>query len=107
MANQSVGTPRFYIDYTQLSKVKGFLLDKSTVDTTSDNSSFLTNNQSSDNMRIWNFDYAHPKRYDYSAINHIDPIKYRMGETNKHIKLGWGFKSRYSLVFPYFRWVWL
>ena len=41
MANQSVGTPRFYIDYTQLAKVKGFWVDRGLIG--GENSYGLTN----------------------------------------------------------------
>ena len=61
MANQSVGTPRFYIDYTQLAKVKGFWVDRGLIG--GENSYGLTNDSSSDNMRVWNFDYSTPQTY--------------------------------------------
>ena len=66
MANQSIGTPRFYIDYTQLAKVKGFFYDPSMTVTESgqDNNAYgLNDDYAAKNMNVWNFDYANPTTY--------------------------------------------
>ena len=58
MANQSVGTPRFYLDFTQLAKAKGFRLGDGQA--TSLN---LTPEDANKNLNVWDFDYTNPTRY--------------------------------------------
>ena len=59
MANQSIGTPRFYLDFTQLASVKGYR--GGFVD---DIYSYaLTLDNQPRNLNVWNFDYANPTTY--------------------------------------------
>ena len=70
MANQSVGTPRFYIDYTQLAKVKGFMVD------IGGSATGLSDNADPRNLEVWNFDYANAKRYNMVTSEVGSAIRY-------------------------------
>ena len=59
MANQSVGTPRFYVDFTQLLKTKGFYFWEAGLGNANDIEESLT--ESTNN--IWNFDFYKPQEY--------------------------------------------
>ena len=70
MANQSIGTPRFYLDFTQLAKAKGIIKDPSALypehtEDDASNARNLSDNFSPHNMNVWNFDYANPKEYTF------------------------------------------
>ena len=95
MPNQSIGTPRFYIDYSQLAKVKGRLVDLSSIEPTGTGSdtdingdtglyeahswiAYLRNSWSmgqtdwllptdSSVLDLWNFDYSHPTTYTLNS----------------------------------------
>ena len=63
MANQSVGTPVFYIDYTQLAKAKGFFRNLTDFGVNNANGIYELDSQGNrvygdNNMNVWNFDYT-------------------------------------------------
>ena len=64
MANQSVGTPVFYIDYTQIAKYRGFFIDGNDLDVEQPQSVVGQNV-----FNVWNFDYINPFPYDISQDN--------------------------------------
>ena len=59
MANQSVGTPRFYVDFTQLFRAKGYYFWEEGLQ----NTNKLTDNFEESNNNIWNFDFYRPQEY--------------------------------------------
>lgn len=68
MANQSVGTPVFYIDYTQLAKAKGFFRNLTDFNTNNTNGIYELDANGDriygdKNMNVWNFDYAKSTNY--------------------------------------------
>tara|TARA_R110002020_G_scaffold274391_2_gene489572 strand:- start:925 stop:2025 length:1101 start_codon:yes stop_codon:yes gene_type:complete len=68
MANQSVGTPVFYIDYTQLAKAKGYFRNLTDFGVNNTNGIYELDSQGArvygeKNMNVWNFDYAKSTRY--------------------------------------------
>ena len=58
MAYQKVGTPRFYLDFTQLAKAKGFRFDDG-----EPNSQNLIPEDDDKNNNVWDFDYTNPTSY--------------------------------------------
>ena len=64
MANQSVRTPRFYLDFTQLAKAKGFRFNDGADQ--ADNIHYA-------NLNVWDFDYVNPSNYtaDTSTYPHF------------------------------------
>ena len=69
MANQSIGTPRFFIDFTQLAKLKGQFYWEEGIQ----NVNHIFNNSLESNNNIWNFDFY--KNQTYEAISD-DPSFY-------------------------------
>ena len=74
MANQSSGSPRFYIDYTQLAKAKGFLHNPSkffwqNTSLSPLNALGLDDNWADRNTNVWNFDPSHPTEYTTTVGN--------------------------------------
>lgn len=58
MANQSIGTPRFYLDFTQLAKAKGYVKAGET------NTSINLNPINDDkNNNVWDYDYVNTTNY--------------------------------------------
>ena len=57
MANQSVGTPRFFIDFTQLAKAKGFSYPQIDADTSENIIG------GGDPRNVWDFDYSKTTSY--------------------------------------------
>lgn len=71
MANQSVSTPVFYIDYTQLAKAKGFFRNWTDFGVNNTNGIFEFDevfNQvyGEKNMDVWNFDYTSSNEYTFA-----------------------------------------
>tara|TARA_R100001163_G_C5055892_1_gene192329 strand:- start:101 stop:1156 length:1056 start_codon:yes stop_codon:yes gene_type:complete len=60
MANQSIGTPRFYVDFTQLFKTKGFYFWEEGLQ----NVNKIDNNDAESNNNIWDFDLYRPQTYN-------------------------------------------
>ena len=94
MANQSIGTPRFFIDYTQLARVKGFYFDRTELaeneglisgegfrTATADG---LDNNRDSKNVNVWNFDYINTTNYKIGNDGGNEDIK-------RNFKFAFGF----------------
>ena len=85
MANQSIGTPRFFIDYTQLARVKGFYFDRTElaeIEGMIDGDGFVTaiadglsDNRAKKNTNIWDYDYANPTTYTVGNDNGNEEIK--------------------------------
>tara|TARA_R100000781_G_scaffold90102_1_gene55583 strand:+ start:11058 stop:12371 length:1314 start_codon:yes stop_codon:yes gene_type:complete len=94
MAKQSVGTPRFFIDYTQLAKVKGFYFDRTQLAENQGiipgegfrtaNADGLSDNRAKKNTNVWDFDYANPTRYTVGNDGGNEEIK-------AHFKFSFGF----------------
>ena len=78
MANQSVGTPVFYIDYTQLAKAKGFFRNLTDFGVNNTNGIYELDSQGNrvygeKNMNVWNFEYANPTKYMFGGNqNHMN-----------------------------------
>ena len=64
MANQSIGTPRFYLDFTQLAKAKGYVYSE---DSTSSSENII---DGGDPKNVWNFDYTNPTNYTADTSNY-------------------------------------
>ena len=60
MANQSIGKPRFYVDFTQLFKTKGFYFWEEGLQ----NVNKIDNNDAASNNNIWDFDLYRPQTYN-------------------------------------------
>ncbi len=60
MANQSIGSPRFFIDFTQLAKLKGFFYWEDGVQ----NVNKISPNSDESNNNIWNFDLYKVQTYN-------------------------------------------
>ena len=71
MANQSIGTPRFYLDFTQLAKVKGFFRDPWFYGFPNTNGVYelIDGNDvyGEKNMNVWDFDYVNPTNYTFAS----------------------------------------
>lgn len=77
MANQSVGTPVFYIDYTQLAKAKGFFRNLTDFGVNNTNGIYELDANgdriyADKNMNVWNFDYANATRYQNQNDNEFN-----------------------------------
>ena len=59
MANQNVGTPRFYIDFTQLFRAKGYYFWEEGLQ----NANKIIDNDKESNNNVWNFDFYRPQEY--------------------------------------------
>jgi len=64
MANQSIGTPRFYLDFTQLAKAKGYVYSE---DSTPSSENII---DGGDPKNVWNFDYTNPTNYTADTSNY-------------------------------------
>ena len=62
MANQSVAKPRFYLDFTQLAKAKGYIWSENLEDLGTN----LEDNNDPKNSNVWDFDYT--KTTNYTAV---------------------------------------
>ena len=76
MANQSIGSPRFYIDYSQLAKAKGFWQDLMQYGIPNTNGVYDVDMDGNavygeKNMNVWNFDYANPTDYTFAGGNNF------------------------------------
>lgn len=65
MANQQTGTPRFFIDFTQLAKLKGYYYWEEDVQ----NVNKIVSNREERNNNIWNFDLYNPQTYEAIESN--------------------------------------
>ena len=93
MANQSVGTPVFYIDYTQLAKAKGFFRNLTDFGVNNANGIYELDSQGNrvygeKNMNVWNFDYTNATKYQNQNNNKFN---FRLAFWNP------GDSSEYSL----------
>ena len=65
MANQSINSPRFFIDFTQLARIKGYYYWEDGVK----NVNKISNDQDEFNNNIWNFDFYKPQTYTSTDTN--------------------------------------
>ena len=85
MANQSIGVPRIYIDYTQLAKAKGYWKNLNDYDINNTRGVYeldaIGNEIYGDkNMNVWNFDYANPTQYTHRGGQ--NSFNFRLGFWN-------------------------
>ena len=66
MANQTVATPRFYLDFTQLAKAKGYR------EYTTSYSENLSSDDDPKNLNVWDFDYAKTTNYTANTSGSSD-----------------------------------
>ena len=69
MANQSVRTPRFYLDFTQLAKAKGYVEDDTdrAYNVLDENGNLDQNNEK--NINVWDYDYTyHTGQWPYHQL---------------------------------------
>ena len=85
MANQSIGTPRFFIDFTQLAKLKGQFYWEEGVDS----SGYLLDNSAESTNNIWNFDFYKVQTYEAnsSATDHGATFHFRFNEDKNFSRL--------------------
>ena len=69
MANQSVSKPRFWLDFTQLLRAKGYFLNPSDYGSRNATSgAFVNEDGDSDisadkNINVWELDYTNPTKF--------------------------------------------
>ena len=96
MANQSVATPRFYLDFTQLAKAKGYVEDDTdqAYNVLDENGNLDQNNEKNNN--VWDYDYTKTTNFTVqtSAIQHFTflmPAFWRRNENvvSNNVVLEW------------------
>jgi len=87
MANQSVGKPRFYVDFTQLAKAKGFFHNPTKFGYA--NADFGDDLSADKNMNIWNFNHSNPTQFLMNENNHRRDFRLSFWNPTQEPNLEW------------------
>ena len=87
MANQSVGKPRFYVDFTQLAKAKGFFHNPTKFGYY--NAAHGPDLFGDNNMNIWNFNHSNPTEFLMNDSNYRRDFRLSFWDPTQEPNLEW------------------
>ena len=87
MANQSVGKPRFYVDFTQLAKAKGFFHNPTKFGY--DNAEYGDDLSADRNINIWNFNHSNPTQFLMNQYNYRRDFRLSFWSPTQEPNLEW------------------